>query len=74
MFRTTFPINTADKTFLISSDYSLKISRTSFKPLTPGSKKGHTYLANLPLRRAGLFKYVCPFFTTSIKRLTNTIG
>ena len=36
VFRTAFSKNTAGRTLLILSDYSLKVSRTSFNPLMPG--------------------------------------
>ena len=38
-FRAAFSKNTADGTLLISSDYSLKISRIPFNPLMPGGNK-----------------------------------
>ena len=38
-FRAAFSKNTAGGTLLISSDYSIKISRTPFNPLTPGGNK-----------------------------------
>ena len=66
-FKTTFSNNTAGRILLILSDYSLKISRTSFNPLTDGGSKQkviHT-LATLSLRPPGLFKYVSPFVTTN---------
>ena len=37
--------NTTGETLLILSDYSLKISRAPFNPLTPGGNEGHTYLS-----------------------------
>ena len=37
--RTAFSENTAGRMLLISSDYSVKISRTPFNPLTPGDNK-----------------------------------
>ena len=36
--------------------------------------KGHTYLVNLQLRLPGLFEYVYPFATSSIKGLKNIPG
>ena len=75
ILKITFSKNTAGRTLLILCDCSLKISRMTFNPLMPsGNKKSYILKQNLQLRLAGLFKYVCPFVTNSIKRLKNTTG
>ena len=74
-FRTAFSKNTACGKLLILRDCSLKISRTPFNPSAPGGNKKSSYIKEtFQLRLAGLFKYVCPFVTTSIKGLKNTTG
>ena len=42
-FSTAFLKNIPGGTLLISSDYSLNISRAPFNPFMPGGNKGHTY-------------------------------
>ena len=45
----------------------------SVNPFVRGGTKGHTYLKNLHLKAAGLFKDVWPFVTNGHERV-KTIG
>ena len=45
IFGIAFSKNSAAGTLLISSDYSLKISRAPCNTLVPVGKKSHTYLS-----------------------------
>ena len=57
MFRTFFSKNKAVRALLISSDYSLKTSRTLFNPLTPGGNMLKVFLSMYDLlKRSHILK------------------
>ena len=74
IFRTAFSANIAGGIPLILSGYSLKPRIPFYNTIEHlVVTKGYSYLkANLQLRLLGLFKYACPFITTSIKGSKNT--